>query len=89
MPQNFQEARQAVAHMAGVDNSFLKAKRKAAEAAEERSFETEVFRELSRLAAGPSSAFEVGVPSRSDFFSKSSIPETMEGTPFASECNTQ
>ena len=59
MRQNFQEARHTGAHMAGINNSFLEAKRKAAEAAEERKFEAEVFREISRLAAGPSSAFEV------------------------------
>ena len=77
MLQSFQEARQTGAHMPGIDSSFLKAKRKAAEAAEERSFETEVFREISRLAAGPSSAFEVGLTSHFVLFCESAIPESM------------
>lgn len=65
--------------MPGLDSSFLKAKRKAAEAAEERSFETEVFREISRLAAGPSSAFEVGPTSHHILVGKSLSPESMQG----------
>ena len=66
--------------MPGLDSSFLKAKRMAAEAAEERSGETEVFREISRLAAGPSSAFEVGPTSHLILLGKSLSPESMQGT---------
>ena len=71
------------AHMAGNDNSFLKAKRKAAEAAEERKFEAEGCQEISALAAGPSSAFEVGHTGISSCFARHPAQRACKETLFS------